>query len=1501
MDDNESDPGTFVSMENFVTSAAPSPLPFTTTISDMVPNTLGRRISQRTSTSSLRHDSSFNWTLFGSQGDDDTQTTRGSNVDKIQSDQVDDITNPDHEADTESQSHKANESDNSGLRDDDETISDRSDDCVEFGGTGTACTPFTDPSLHPSMSPQTHFSSALRNLPSGSAESTQPISSWNDTPGEQIDFATPAPEVASNLPQAAENVAGQLDDIMDANVATSSPSANKNMNKFEKVDGVKPFAVDEFLNEVDKRRHLLMASSGLTSFQVDLPSNFSEHPVSPADVLTLFSRTGPFKQDERYAFGNLASDESPQSRMLAKLLDTIQFQRMELSNLQTSAVEITESIVDKQRSSYSEAERHQATIMHMFFTHIQDDRDRFKHTEEEKEHLKEKVSSLNHLLEDIVEFGKQFRPDFSFSKGAKAALEPLFANQVTRRQSADIIARESRQMQDLQSRVLSLENLLDRARARTSEIEKENQCLTDQVQELEGISERGAEFSPEPTPKLLLPRQSPERAGALERAVERIAELESENSALSAHVKAVSAEKAKVDDAILSLNVDLQESCRRNATLRDQRNVAERETRQVERERRKDREKYEMMEQAIGQNMINAASDLDEKEGKIQRMEKELEERETVIKQLHTNTAELDNNLNSLTQAAIESSQRSRLDHDSKDNSIRIVVDGVLQTLRGELSRAQRLLDDKSRDLADLKTRVANQDEKTFSLRRECDRFRAVAATKSNVFESSRETHLKQQQIAFLHRLSDTLGYRPENSKDFIEKLVGRVEKLVEERSEFESSAVKLRSEVLQRERTLYVVRSEMQGEISTLKAEVQHLTNVKNRVDEECKTAQAQVMELLQERDVSDIGSVGDITSSSIGTRRQSGHSLAGTWSRRESMYSMVGADNTIQWRDPIVVAAIQSLDQLVDLKDRLATRLRALRERQERMIRREGSSEVSPAAKAVIIESKELIDEIAGVVDGKQQLIDQLGASRTYDSTAELREADDTLPYISPDHVAKETQSSADITKRSVDGPIPFANVSNFAASRRESLAESTNVGKEAAGFLENQLKRTRTMYNEKSKANAALCGTIAELQQQIDHVIHEKRTAQEVLAQVSSDHRSFIARLAGISGTEESTVALEEFSRDAVQEIARLTGEYSALDKRSDRLVALRVQLVAEKKILAHMIDLYQTKYGLDILASSKQQLSSPKRRFRTAVLAVIAGLRVSKGSRPKLDLDVTSEIDISESYQVPALALIARHRDTEVPLMDAIIALTAVPRLEEALQDREREIGRLSSALAALDMSAVPAIPEDIRNGIQSSFVYHADVVNRKDDLARRLNKALKELTELEVRASQEREKRMAAEKKTVRYCDKLVATKKKLYKANSNADSKERTYKAAIKFLKHKADKAVESDRNIDENTDPWAAQTPPGKGAEGKNEFGVSSQEVDSLTLEFLQEQLARAERKLRSIEEGTPEYQQAMDRRDGVHNVMHRLRQNKRRQSLRPAVVNNNINVDGSSESFKG
>lgn len=1230
-----------------------------------------------------------------------------------------------------------------------------------------------------------------------------------------------------------------------------------------------------------------MASSGLTSFQVDIPHTGSNLDARTDDVLTLFSKTGPLQPDELAVFENLAQQSNPQSRLVAKLVETVQFQRMELSNLQKSAVEITGTMLHKQKCSFSELDREHATAMQLFLNQTRDERERFSILEGENRILKEKLSGLENLVEDIVEFCKQFRPEFSLAEGVRAAMEPLFANQKTRRQSADQAAQESRGMEEAVSRVLSLEALLKSSQARATGVENENASLRTQLQELEEMAIAGTSNSPEASPMLVRPRSSPERAEVAARTSQRINELETELALLREQVEAVSAEKAKVDDAILSLNVDLQEKCKQNGVLREQRNLAELETRRVEKERGSDRENYHNMEAALTQNVINAVADLDEKEGRIERLEKDIEERESVIKSLQKSAAELDRNLDNLTQEAIKSSQRSHEDSNSQYSPVDNVIDGVMKTLREELTHAKELLAGKSKDLAEFKKRVAHQDEKTFALRRECDRLRAMAASKSTVFGSSRETNLKQQQYVFLQRLSDTLGCRPGNSKDFVGKLIGRVEELVRERAGFESSAVKLRSEVLERERTLHLVRSEMQGEISALKAEVQHLQNVKNRVDEECKIAQGQVMELLQERDISDVGSIADITSSSVGTRRQSGFSFADT-SRRESMYSMIGPDNTIHWKDPLVVAAIQSLDQLADLKDRLAARLRTLMERQDRMARNGESPAIGQATKALIIESNEILGDLSNVVDMKQHIFDQLAAPRTHDSVSVAREADDTLPYIVHGQVEKETLSQS--TSRSVDRPTPLANVSNLAPSRRESFAESGNVGKEAASFLEIQLKRTRDMYNDKSRANAELCGVVAELQQQIDHILHEKRTTQELLNQVSSDHTAFVARLAEISGAEESTVALEEFARDAIQKIAILTKQYAAVGKRSDRLSALRVQLVAEKNILSYMINTYQTKYQLDILASSSGKPRSAKVRLRIVVLALVAGIRVAKGIEKETVSDTAHEIDVSGRYHVPGLALVARRRNSGVPLMNATIAMTAVPRLEEALKERELEIERLSSALGALDMSAVPALPEDIRNGIHSSFVYDADVVSRKEDLHRRLRKALKDLTDLEVRVSHEREKRMAAEAKVSKYCDKLVVTKRKLNKATTHAESKERTYKAAIKFLKQKADRAVEGDRDIDENTDPWAAQTPPKKGPDSRTQFNTSSQAADSLTWDLLQEQLARTERKLRGMEEGSNEYQQAMKFKEGILHVIDRMKYNRRAQSRGPTAVDKSV-----------
>lgn len=1515
MDDTTSDPGTFVSIENFVTSAAPSPEPFSRNIRNMTEDNARDEFAERASFSTApQRDTSFMWNLFDNPGGDDSQ---GSQADASEANRTEELS-----AATEGGSNAApregrlipvddDDDDVSngdgGTLDEGDTMTDASDLCVEI-----------DKLISPSLptprgdrQSSSHLSTGRRSArkydlspddadPSEFPSDSEEAPLWADASADSLRASfQSAREEVSIAPAAPQSPFAKGNDTPAApseNASVDTTGVDESASDNAAIGD----AADTFKQAIEEdNKRLLEATSGLTSFEIDNPFVLSSAEPDERSSLILFSKKGPWKQDEKSAFETLATQTSAQSMVFARMVETIVFQREQLSNLKNTAVELTGNALHSETQRFSEVERRRSYAMNALIGELDVERGRFSKIERENMFLRQQLSTDGKNLDAIVAYCKQFDSDFSLAGGVESAFESIFARNETRRQSVEQVALQSTQMEELASRLLKLDKLVGESRTRSDELEAENIDLRAQLASVEGASQDVIVDTPEPSPRLPTPRDSPLHVVIRERDElnRKLQEQAYQLDTVREYLQRSAEEKKKVNDALLSLNVDMEMARSKINTLQTQRDTAEREWREVEKQRSIDRKTYHEMCQELSHNIVEAVNDIDEKESSIRLLTKEIEDRESVIQSLQVSVSEFEDQLANLTEAALRSSQSVRSAPGKDDKPVAALVDGVMKTLRAELSSAQNILVERSNEVSELKKRVATQDEVTFSLRRECDRYRAVAAMKTTALEPAvgREINTEEQQNSFLERLSETLGCRSENNHELVGKLISRVEELLRERSGFENSAVKLRSEVLERERTLHVVRSEMQAEISALKAEVQYLENLKRRAVEQCDFAENKVMELLGERDCSNASSCGDITASSLGTRRQSGFSLTDNLSRRESMISAIGADNSIQWNDPLVAAAIQSLDQLTDMKDRLAARYRALRERLDRMIRRAEATGASGDAKALMIESRELQEDLSGVVNMQQQIIDKLRPQRSFGSSVPPR-TDDTLPYIGHGGVLEKAGGVSNIIDYSQGdqaGQAVVVSSSRFGSKSGggAALAAVDDAG-EAAGFLRDQLKQTRELYNEKSKANAQLCGVVAELKQELEHVIDERRSTEDFLSQVSDNHASFVSRLAEITGTEESPVAIEDHVRYAVQDLGRVSAGVSILEKRSLRLLSMVMQLVAQKHVLSHMIDTYQSKYQLDILMPSPQEASSPRRRFRIFALAVVAGVRMLQSAKQVAPADIP-EIDISEDYQVPGLAPIARRRSDGMTLVNASVALSAIPRLEAALLERERKIEELSTALSALDNTSLPALPEDVRNAIQTSFVYEEDVVNRKQDLSRRLRKALKEKTELELRFSRERESRIAAEAKLSRYSEKLSNAKKRLNKVNSQADSKERTYKAAIKYLKHKADKAVENDFNIDENTDPWVRQHSPLKKNDENEGVEANLQAVNAKSLMILQTQIVRAESTLKNVEEGSADHQEVKKYIQGLHKAVNRLKQTRKAHSQGPTVVDSNLVAD--------
>lgn len=1473
MDDTTSDPGTFVSVDNFLESPAHSLDPLAVS----VPQPPAEMHASTPSTAN-RRDSSFMWTLF--QGDNNFSVQANTlpqeseagdhHIVSLESQNEEEHTNDEQAA----SHHSDNYHDDQPLVEEGDTLTDASDLCVDLDEVTSMS--------HRAAGSASHW------LQSTSRSSVDDISA------QQIVDVSRSPQDTANLnanvnayPSNSYPPSSERSSTMNGHIS----QADQTHSDVADTPGVEDESVGVSRGHVDSlsvgnvvselslqsRERLYHSTNGMVSFEINNPFNVSSG--ENAAKIILYSKEGPLTLDEQSTFDAIISDPSCSGfHILSKFLETIIFQRQQLSHMEDTAVALSDGALHSAAQRFDEVERRRSYAMNALINELDVERNRSYDMETENHELKDRLEFTERRLEEIEKQCRKINPEFSFEKGVEAAVLSLTARESIRRESAEEVFNRSAEMDELSQRLLQLDATLSESRKRSNEVQTENALLKEKLAEFDAEAERDTALSP-----VVERESSPARDALVEERNELVSickEQREQIDALHQFLQSSSEEKRKVNDAFLNLNVDMELARTKIGTLQKQRDTAEREWRAIEKLRSSERKTYHDMCNELSQNIVAAVNDLNEMESKVHLLTRDVEDRESVIQSLRDTITELEEQLTALTDAAICKTKESESGESGDENQVSVLIDTVVANLRGELERSQSLLGEKSEELTELRRRVAVQDEVTLTLRRECDRFRSIADARACTISPSRRGSglgiTEEQQNMFLQRLSEKLGCQPENGHELVSKLISRVEELLRERSEFESNAVRLRSEVLERERKLHVVRSEMQAEISTLKAEVQHLENLKNRAAEECKFAENKVFELLGEKDLSKADSIGDITFTSVGSHCQSGLSDIASLSRRESMISSVGADNTIHWNDPLVAAAIQSLSNLAEMKDKIGARYRALREKLDRIIRRGDVEGSGVDTKALMIESQEIQADLSGVVDMQQDIIDKLRPRDVSEDTFDVSGAEFTLPYVAGHDVMDEVVRS-----------------SGHMCRRRQTRGRSSVVNitdsdmNEATGFLREQLKQTRDLYNEKSRANAQLCGAVAELKQELEYITKEKKSTEQFLSQVSENHNSFLSRLSGITGTERSMVAIEDFVRCVVQETTRMSTQLVSSEQRTGALVHRLMKLTAQKRILSHMIYTYQSKYHLDMFVSSSEERASARRRFRVHVLAILISIRLKRVVRgPMKSLEI-QEIDTADEYDLPSFAPIARQRAEGPTLMNASVAIAAVPRLESAILDRERRIEELKSAMSALDNSSLPSLPEDVRNSIHTSFAYDADILSRKQDLARRLQKVVKEKAHLEARYSKEKETRIALEAKLSRYSERLVTAKKRLSKASSQAESKERTYKAAIKYLKQKADKAVEDDFSIDENTDPWA--TPESK-RRAATEAKSGPQVANAKSLSILRAQIAQAEGDLKKTGEGSAEHKEIEKYIQGLHKAVHRLKQSKKPTTQAPTEMDGNL-----------
>lgn len=1214
-----------------------------------------------------------------------------------------------------------------------------------------------------------------------------------------------------------------------------------------------------FLDDQDAQlceSRMQKASRGYSTCTLMNPFTESEEVGESVRELVVISRMGDLGEDERVKLQSLAlAKECPLVRLVKCFIDTISFQHQQLNSVKASEVNLAKSVLQDNLRRYSDVAQERSSAIDALVEEVDAQNERIDSLENENEKLKAMLEASEKKNKQVEEYYSRFDGKFRLTGDIVSDLEKVHESMERfRRESIESSELKDSRIEDFAKRLLQMEDIVSESRKRYQILEAENADLRSdaKLENGEGGDPESHPDTPEPnsrrhTTPSSCPMLEEHVRESLEKRIEE-QDLEIENLRLL-HEEAES-RRQKLQEAFLSMNVNLEEAKSKAETLQKQRNTAESKCRELTVHASSEKKKFVALSNEMSKNLVQAVSELDQKESEIRLLRNDLEDRESAYRSLQCTNQDLEDQLQAFTEAALDRS-RSRDAPDGSQSSP--LVEAVIENFKSELEKAQTLLEERAMDLEKLKKALLDQDEANIALQKECSRLQAAVAVRrrsgSLGSPGPSGTGSMSDEDRFLRRLSVRLGCKSGNNRDLVEQLAKRVEVLMVERAELQKASEVMRSDLAERERALHKLRSEMQAEISALKCEVAHLENLKTRAQDELKSTESRLLQILQEGDLSRRESIGDWTMSSVGTRAWLMNDETEIPSRRGSMLSSTAGDDTIRWSDPIIDAAVQSVSALIGTKDTLAARNRELREKLQSLINSLPNTEDEGIVRAVMIQSKELQDELTGVVGMQQDIIGRL--SQGHPSNTQFLQGpanDDTLPFIHAgvSHIDPEYSNAENTISHDVSRP---------------PLGEATR-------FLNEQLSSTRALYSAKLRVNAELCGTIDELQEELHHFKSANINVESALLKLQETHDGFIQRLAEMAGVDKSIVSIEDFVRASLNDHIMMQGELERKEVEERSLTKRIFGLLAQKRCLVHMIGIYQQKYRLNILSQSLEEKQSLKRRLRVRLLVVVAAMKLRRISNV---VDAGQSMHVSDDYDVPEEIDISQVDQSDVPLIDASFALAAVPRLEKAIDEKEGEISRLEASIDALNRSAaarVDGLPRAVGELPRSSYIYEDDVINRKNDMSRRLQKIIREKEELEERLSKERESRLSAEAKVVRYLEKISTYKKRMTKITSNAESKENSYKAAIRYLKNKADKAVSNDFNLDdENVAP--VETAQGVEDDGEEK---SVSEPNTTARGLLQATLIKAERELADLESGTLAYEERMKYVNGLRRTIQRL-----------------------------
>ena len=1275
--------------------------------------------------------------------------------------------------------------------------------------------------------------------PTGDVFSPEDATSTNEmeTPLSSVRFAEESHIEETNNP-ILDAMMGGIDDDGDDEINLSGLNTTPYVirNQFDAIQTVRIGGSDATDADVPPSLSDAVTSTTVPNFfKRARPYNAIADPSGNDTTLVLFSRIGPAGAQEIEALKGIAgSDEkSPLTRIVEMMAYTVEFQTHELYKLKSADLDIFDKYVGESQARWTEADRRRSLTIQGLLDELDKKGAHIKNLEKQLEESARTVKREKQLNEEFRTQCERLDPSIRFKDGSKKAFAALHnVLHSHRRKSEATVQKQKMEIEEYAEKLLKLERQLNESQQRQNTLLKENTSLRVELAShanSKDCNHRGLE-----TPAVHCFESHQHADFTLLEEEKKILSKESEE--LRRELRAAQVEKVAMEDKLFSSNIESEELHRKLKSMKSLLNESEASIRSLKDAQRNLEEHSTKVAKELSQNTFEAAMELDKKDMEISQLRYELDDREAAINTYRSQIRELEKQISLSTEEAIYRGKSMA----SRPNSMAYGgsnMDSAVETLQREIHEARELLNEKHEEVDILKVSLAEMERNVRLAEEECELWKTSA--QSNTFEhhlEDEETLRINQNDDFLRRLSVQLNCRAENKRDLIQKLVERIEALISERVALEEAREKLNGRIVEREKMIHAIRSEYDTEISALKIQLQQLEHSRDRAIADRTAAEAKLDDIAKGVDDSEFDFTLDMTNDfSIFDENRDG--------------------DEVDWKDPTINAAVKSVRHLVGSKMDLASRNEMLNAKLKKLLNSDGSISGEALSRDYLMETRDFNEELVSIIGQQQNTIKKLRSysTRRFSLADGRSEANDDEPTMT--FSINEDDTSVTYTQ--------------------EFTQDDGTRQTKASAFLRSQLEEVRAQYTEKMNDNTKLSNVLKEMETRLDSLMVEKTSSEGKLSALEELHNKFVKSLSHLLKVRTTTVVVESAVRDLVNHSQVMETKNMELRTLTARQMVRVHKLGAQKRVFEHIMGLYIRNYNLNILALPSKRELPALFRFRAVVKALIAGKRMRQLASRQLPNQLPFEfVDVTKSFNLPVQFRIADARHGTLTLKSAVQAIQSSEKLQQAIADRERQIEELRHMLATLN-TTVPS-SETYDPAATSGFDYSQELVERKNEIAVRLKKVLQEKEELEVRLTHEKQHRASSEVRANKYLEKASKLHSKLQTLKLTAENRERTYKAAIRYLKQKADSAIDVDF---ENSSPNQVSEPA-------SDASPSEKHSKHNHIQILSAQLEQAMEKMATLEKGTKEYKDCKHYVMGLRSAMKRFKRMNRVTTTSSRIV---------------